>query len=153
MIRILDACCGSRMCWFDKDNTETLFMDIRKETMTLCDGRTLTVRPDVIGDFRDMPFGDESFSLVLFDPPHLKSLGKSSWLAKKYGRLFPTWEDDIKQGFDECMRVLKPSGVLVFKWNERQISVNRIIEIVGREPLFGNRTGKKDYTIWMCFIK
>ena len=68
MKRILDACCGSRMCWFDKDNTEALFMDIRQETTTLCDGRTLTVCPDVVGDFRNMPFDNESVNLVLFDP-------------------------------------------------------------------------------------
>lgn len=153
MKQILDACCGSRMCWFDKDNPEALFMDIRQETTTLCDGRILEVNPDVIGDFRNMPFGDESFSLVLFDPPHLKSLGKSSWMAKKYGRLFPTWEDDIKQGFDECMRVLKPDGVLVFKWNEQQISTTKIIEVVKQEPLFGHTSGKGNHTIWMCFIK
>lgn len=153
MKRILDACCGSRMCWFDKDNTEALFMDIRKETTTLCDGRTLTVSPDVIGDFRNMPFDNESFCLVLFDPPHLKNLGKSSWMAKKYGRLFPSWEDDIKQGFDECMRVLKPNGTLIFKWNEQQIPTDKIIEIVGMKPLFGHTSGKGNHTIWMCFIK
>lgn len=27
MKKILDACCGSRMCWFDKDNPDTVFMD------------------------------------------------------------------------------------------------------------------------------
>ena len=26
---ILDACCGSRMFWFDKENPLTLFADIR----------------------------------------------------------------------------------------------------------------------------
>lgn len=153
MKRILDACCGSRMCWFDKKNPEALFMDIRQETTTLCDGRTLEINPDVVGDFRNMPFDNESFHIVLFDPPHLKNLGKSSWMSKKYGRLLPSWEDDIKQGFDECMRVLKPNGTLIFKWNEQQIPIRKIIEIVGKSPLFGNRTGKKDKTIWMCFIK
>lgn len=153
MKRILDACCGSRMCWFDKDNPEALFMDIRQETTTLCDGRTLEINPDVVGDFRNMPFESESFYLVLFDPPHLKNIGQTSWLAKKYGRLFPTWEDDIKQGFAECMRVLKPNGVLIFKWNEQQIPTDRIIEIIRRKPLFGHTSGKGQHTIWMCFIK
>lgn len=153
MKRILDACCGSRMCWFDKDNPEALFMDIRQETTTLCDGRTLEINPDVVGDFRNMPFDNESFHIVLFDPPHLKNLGKSSWMAKKYGRLFPTWEDDIKQGFDECMRVLKPNGTLIFKWNEQQIPTDKIIEVVGKKPLFGHTSGKGNHTIWMCFIK
>lgn len=82
MKKILDACCGSRMCWFDKDNPDTVFMDCRSEEHTLCDGRRLEIRPDVVGDFRKMPFPDNSFYLVLFDPPHLNNLGESSWLAK-----------------------------------------------------------------------
>lgn len=87
MSKILDACCGSRMCWFDKNNPDTVFMDCRSEEYTLCDGRRLEIRPDVVGDFRKMSFPDNSFYLVLFDPPHLNNLGESSWLAKKYGRL------------------------------------------------------------------
>ena len=124
MKKILDACCGSRMCWFDKDNPDTVFMDCRSEEHTLCDGRRLEIRPDVVGDFRKMPFPDNSFYLVLFDPPHLNNLGESSWLAKKYGRLLPSWEDDIRQGFEECMRVLKPNGTLIFKDYDGNISVS-----------------------------
>lgn len=153
MKKILDACCGSRMCWFDKDNPDTVFMDCRSEEHTLCDGRRLEIRPDVVGDFRKMPFPDNSFYLVLFDPPHLNNLGESSWLAKKYGRLLPSWEDDIRQGFEECMRVLKPNGTLIFKWNEQQIPTARIIEIIGQKPLFGHTSGKGGKTIWMCFLK
>ena len=52
---ILDACCGSRMFWFDKNNPMALFMDNRELDDTLCDGRSLQVKPDVVGDFRDMP--------------------------------------------------------------------------------------------------
>lgn len=152
MKRILDACCGGKMCWFDKNNPETVFMDIRKEKHTLCDGRTLDVSPDVVADFRQMPFEDGSFSLVLFDPPHLHHLGDSAWLAKKYGKLLPTWEDDIRRGFEECMRVLKPNGVLIFKWNEEQIPTSKIISVIGKQPLFGH-TGTNTKTIWMCFIK
>lgn len=83
-----------------------------------------------------MPFPDESFKLVVFDPPHLKTLGKTSWLAKKYGRLFPTWEDDIKHGFDECMRVLEPLGVLIFKWNEYEIATKRILQLIEKNTAF-----------------
>lgn len=150
---ILDACCGSRMCWFDKNNAMATFMDIREEEDTLCDGRTLQVKPDIVADFRNIPFADDSFYLVLFDPPHLKHLGQNSWLAKKYGRLLPSWEDDIKQGFNECMRVLRPYGTLVFKWNEQQITASKIIDIIGQKPLFGHYSGKGGKTIWMCFMK
>lgn len=63
------------------------------------------------------------------------------------------WEDDIRQGFEECMRVLKPNGTLIFKWNEQQIPTARIIEIIGQKPLFGHTSGKGGKTIWMCFLK
>lgn len=56
---ILDACCGSRMFWFDKQNK------------------------DVVGDFRNIPYKDNTFKLIVFDPPHLIKAGENSWLAKK----------------------------------------------------------------------
>ncbi|WP_028976454.1 class I SAM-dependent methyltransferase [Sporolactobacillus terrae] len=139
---ILDACCGSRMFWFDKHNPKAVYMDNRKLKDNLCDGRTLEVNPDVVADFRDMPFGDESFYLVVFDPPHLIHAGN--------GVLEDTWKEDIKKGFDECMRVLKPNGTLIFKWNEEQIRLPEIIKAIGEKPLFGNRRSK---THWMVFMK
>lgn len=152
--KILDACCGGRMMWFDKNHPDALYMDIRNERITLCDGRTYDVMPDIIGDFRNMPFDDQSFNLVVLDPPpHLVNLGKTSWLAQKYGSLLPTWQDDIKAAFDESMRVLKPNGVLIFKWNEEHIKVRDILNIIPYKPLFGHPTSKHGKTIWMCFMK
>lgn len=148
--RILDACCGSRMFWFDKHNSEVVYMDNRQLQDRLCDGRTLTVSPDVIADFRNMPFADNSFYMVVFDPPHLLKAGADSWLAKKYGRLGPEWQEDIKRGFDECMRVLKPNGTLIFKWNEDQIAITEILKAIDHKPLFGNRRSK---THWIVFMK
>ncbi len=66
---ILDACCGSRMFWFDKDNPLVEFMDIRDEEVYLSDGQLCIVHPNVIGDFTNMPFPDNSFKMVVFDPP------------------------------------------------------------------------------------
>jgi hypothetical protein len=153
--RILDACCGSRMFWFDKHNKDAIFQDIRDEEQVLCDGRKLYVKPDVVGDFRNMAFPDETFYLVVFDPPHLNHIGKSSWMAKKYGILSPSWQDDIRQGqgFRECMRVLKTNGTLIFKWNEDQIPVRKIIDVIGCVPLFGHTTRRNSTTVWMAFMK
>lgn len=131
---ILHACCGSRMFWFDKSNPNVLFCDIREESHVLCDNRELTISPDKIVDFRNMPFADNTFQMVVFDPPHLHKLGKETWMAKKYGTLFPTWEQDIKLGFDECMRVLKPMGTLIFKWNEAQVTLNQVLAIISTPP-------------------
>lgn len=151
--KILDACCGNRMMWFDKADPDTIYMDIRDAEFIACDGRRVRIHPDLIADLRDMPFDDCCFKLVVFDPPHFNRLGVNSYTAQKYGRLFPTWETDIKQGFDECMRVLEPFGILIFKWNESQIPVSRLLEIFGQEPLFGHRSGKASKTHWMCFMK
>lgn len=150
---ILDACCGSRMFWFDKKNPNVVFADIRNEEHILCDKRKLEVHPDIISDFTNMPFDDNSFKLVVFDPPHMKNLGQGSWMAKKYGVLSPTWETDIKKGFDECMRVLEPFGILIFKWSEAQITLNKILDIIEIRPLFGHTSGRSGKTIWLCFMK
>lgn len=152
-VKILDACCGSKMFWFDKDNPNALFMDNREESHVLCDGRELHIKPDIIGDFTNMPFRDEQFKLVVFDPPHLINLGNNSWMAKKYGKLLPTWETDLKAGFDECMRVLEPSGVLIFKWNENQIKLSEILDLIPYKPLFGHTSGRANQTIWVTFMK
>lgn len=151
--KILDACCGSRMFCFDKQNPNVLFQDIRSENHILCDGRTLEVSPDELIDFREMPHENETFQMVVFDPPHLRELGKESWMAKKYGTLLPTWEQDILLGFKECMRVLKPNGVLIFKWNEIQIKLNDVLKLIPYTPLFGHTSGKHGRTIWLAFMK
>lgn len=138
------------MFWFDKNNENVVFMDNRQESCTLQDGRKLEVNPDVIGDFTKMPFDDETFYLVVFDPPHLLRAGKSSWLVKKYGILKDNWQGEIQKGFIECMRVLKKNGTLVFKWSEQQVSVSDILKAINVKPLFGTRRGK---TIFLVFMK
>lgn len=150
-MNILDACCGSKMFWFDKENPLVTFMDIREEYEELDSGHVINIKPDVVGDFRDMPFADNTYDLVVFDPPHLLRAGDNSWLAKKYGKLDPeTWETDIYLGFVECMRVLKPTGTLIFKWNEDQIKLSEILSSINYKPLFGNRRAK---THWLVFTK
>lgn len=150
---ILDPCSGSRMFWFDKSNPNTVFGDIRREEHILCDGRVLQINPDIQMDFTAMPFENQSFHLVVFDPPHLKGAGKNGWQAKKYGSLNADWRELLKCGVDECFRVLKDHGVLIFKWNEQSFKVSEVISAIGREPLFGHRTMQNNKTIWMTFMK
>jgi len=154
--KILDACCGGRMFWFNKNNPDAIFTDIRYDTYTMKDNgkiRQLEVKPDVVADFRDLPFEENSFYLVVFDPPHLKSLGNNSWMAKKYGKLTADWRDDIREGFKECFRVLKPNGTLIFKWNEYDIPLKEVLNLAPQEPLFGHPSGKLQKTHWVCFMK
>nr|DAR77901.1 MAG TPA: MODIFICATION METHYLASE RSRI [Caudoviricetes sp.] len=153
---ILDACCGSRMFYFNKNNPHVLFADNRKLKTTFKDrgkDRHLEINPDVIHDFTDMPYPDKSFKCVIFDPPHLIKGGDNSWLIKKYGKLNKNWKTQLKKGFDECIRVLDDYGTLVFKWNETQITVGEIIEIIGCNPVIGHKSGKSAKTHWLLFVK
>ena len=167
---ILDACCGSKMFYFDKHDQRVLFQDIRNTKTTLCDGRPFEVSPDVVADFTNMPYEDESFSMVVFDPPHLlRNVGKCKWAdmygslnpkAKpagyqhiKYGALYADWRVMLSKGFAECFRVLKPGGFLIFKWNETDIKVSEILKLTPEKPIFGHISGKRSNTHWICFMK
>jgi hypothetical protein len=150
---VLDPASGSRMFYFDKEDPRVIFGDIRSESHVLCDGRALEVNPDEVMDFRAIPYSDETFSVVVFDPPHLIRVGEKSWSFKKYGGLLSTWPEDLAAGFRECFRVLTPSGVLIFKWNEIQIPVSQILALTPHKPLVGHRSGKRSNTHWITFLK
>lgn len=152
---VLDACCGSRMFWFDRDDTRALFLDKRRETHVVDtrDGRRqIVVDPDVLGTFTALPFPDESFSLVVFDPPHTFS-GEKGWMKKKYGTLQRDWKEDIRAGFAECFRVLAPQGTLIFKWNEHRVPLKTVLSLTPEKPLFGQRVGATAKTHWLVFMK
>lgn len=146
--QILDVCCGGRMWWYDKKDARAVYMDKRELDTTLCDGRVFRVAPDIIGDFRQLPFANSSFSMVLFDPPHLKTVGENSWTAQKYGILGDSWQQDLRQGFSECFRVLKPLGTLVFKWSEVQIKLSEILKLTPEKPVILHKKQKTHFVIF-----
>lgn len=156
---ILDACCGGRMFWFNKKHPNTLYVDIRKTSKGYISTHpNFQVNPDKIVDFRNMPFQDNSFKLIVFDPPHLKSLFKTSWMAKKYGVLDKdNWKGDLTKGFNECWRVLDDYGTLILKWSveteARSISIKELLKLFPEDPLFGHTSGLKSNTKWFCFMK
>lgn len=74
--KILDMTCGGRSIWFNKNHPNALYCDVRQEYhmsfWKSTDGKSerfLTVNPDVVCDFTNLPFEDETFYLVVFDPP------------------------------------------------------------------------------------
>ena len=150
---ILDVCCGSRMFWFDKENPEVLFTDIRDDVFTLCDGRTTVIHPDQVEDVTHLSFPDNRFKLVVLDPPHLVWVGENSWMEKKYGRLPKNWGQFLHDAVNECMRVLDDYGVLILKWNEKDLKVSTILKHIDHKPLFGHITRRNHATIWMTFMK
>ena len=156
---ILDATAGFRMMWFNKKHPHSLYVDNRVEC-----------NPDELQDFRHLPYPDESFNLVVFDPPHKimsDASAKGNVLLKNFGRLLPeTWSRDLEQGLSECYRVLTQLGVLIFKWHECDKTLIEIEQYFPCKPLFGQKTNttkgrnkgkggirKPANTYWLCFMK
>ena len=140
------------MFWVDKNDPRALFLDKRREVCTDPSGRQIVVDPDIIGDFTSLPFSDDVFSLVVFDPPHTFN-GPNSAMAKTYGRLEKGWREQITFGFAECFRVLRAGGTLVFKWNEHRVPVKTVLAMTTEKPLFGHRSGAAAKTHWPVFLK
>ena len=148
---ILDATAGFRMMWFNKHHPNCIYLDRRPE----CE-------PDIVGDFRDLKqFPDETFKLIVFDPPHSVHNIDGSHLQRDYGWLKPeTWQSDLQRGFKECWRVLKFYGILIFKWGETDKSFKEVISLFPIKPLFLqksagsiSRKSKPCSTFWFCFMK
>lgn len=154
--RVLDPCCGSRMMWLDRTHPDVVFGDRRSETITVTDRshgnasgtRTLRIEPDVLLDFRALPYPDGTFKLVAFDPPHLVKAGPRSWLAAKYGKLGDDWREDNcigcpKGGEGYWNHVRKVHPIVFQKRMERQESIGPGAYFF-RDRATGERFGLKD---------
>lgn len=145
------------MMWFDKANARTVFADNRRETFvqvrTDCGNKVKAVDPDVLCDFTNLPFPDNTFAQIVFDPPHVirdEALGN---MTKFYGHLKGDWKEMLRRGFAECFRVLRPEGTLIFKWTETQIPLQTILALTPEKPLYGHRVGARARTHWISFLK
>jgi SAM-dependent methyltransferase len=145
---ILDATCGKRGIWFNKQCKDCVYLDIRKE-----------VKPDILADDTALPFRDNIFNIIVFDPPHT-SMGPKSIMGKLYGRFtLARIKDTVARGATEFYRVLKNDGILLFKWNTHDISLGKVLSLMSIyfEPLFGQRvayrTKHSSKTYWVCLVK
>lgn len=93
--KILDVTCGSRTIWFDKHHAAAIYCDRRRESYeniwkstNAKSERSCVIDPDVLCDFTDLPFEDNSFSLVVFDPHGIDNIpmGKDSSSATEFLR-------------------------------------------------------------------
>jgi len=158
---VLDVCCGPRMMWFDKADDRALFHDRRDADIETApnaaykNGKVFSIRPDVRGTFASLQFPDNTFVHVVFDPPHFVETDPNSKMLMRvqYGQLADGWKDEIRQGFAECFRVLKPQGTLVFKWCEYDVPVAEVLALTQEKPLYGHRSGKQSRTHWLVFMK
>lgn len=66
--KILDVTCGARSIWFDKHHPAAVYCDKRREQYhhlwKNAGNCTLDINPDVMCDFTELPFPDNSFPLA-----------------------------------------------------------------------------------------
>lgn len=152
---ILDATAGLRSMWFNKEHPNTLYIDQRREC-----------RPDLVINHANLDQLNTYFKLIVYDPPHLVYVTDNSLMKKRYGSLNrETWQNDIKSTAGQLWRHLEPYGILIFKWNDNNISFKKILALFPTEPLFGQTTGgsrgkrnkksndPRSRTKWFCFMK
>lgn len=149
---VVDVCCGGKSFYFDKNDSRVLFCDKRSENLELHFNngkikRVINVNPDVVCDFTNLPFKNESFNLVIFDPPHMRHVGESSLMFRVYGKLPKEYKPFLQKGFNECFRILKRGGTLVFKWAETNYKLNDILELAEQKPLFAQRSSKTSFFV------
>jgi SAM-dependent methyltransferase len=109
---VLDVTANRRRMWKGLETRGVLFAD-----------RDPVVIPDVCCDFRRLPFASNSFSAVVFDPPHLPAAAgsekSSSQYKRDYGLDSAPRADSIESYFQpflqEALRVLKPDGLVFAK--------------------------------------
>lgn len=137
-MKILDATAGNRGIWFDKDYPDATFIDIRAK------GETSELKQDnQVVDCRSTPFADATFDLVIFDPPHM-AIGPKAEMAKRYGSFSTAYIRELcAQAFDEFWRVLRPDGLVAFKWNSHDTPLSRVLPVSGFDPLVGVRVAQR----------
>lgn len=145
-LKILDLSAGKRSVWFNRLQDDVVFVDIRE-----------AVCPTVVADTTQLPFQQEFFDLIVFDPPHVTH-GSGSKMAEYYGA-FPAdvIRDMIARSSAEAFRVSTTNALMAFKWNDHDVKLGRILALLeGWEPLFGHkvagRTKHRSSSYW-CLLK
>lgn len=138
---ILDVTAGFRRMWKGK-HQGVLFLDERR-----------VVKPDIVASNEQLPFRDNVFTKVVYDPPHhlegsycTRDIFPKEKFLKLYGEGWKRRIDFIKNvvGLNaEAYRVLKPKGQLFAKFCElASLKVTRdyFLSLLDNFVLLRNRT-------------
>lgn len=132
-MNILDVFCGNGSTWINKDlfaSSDVIKNDIRKGNH-IYKNSFLNINLYINSDFQvdvlnqrinkgDLP----SSEIVYADPPHV--INAKDIILYKYGTMTTYWNQQIDNLFFNLNIVTE--NILLFKWNDRSISIKRILE-------------------------
>ena len=169
---ILDATAGNRTMWQVKDISHIIYVDME---------RKLKNKPTLFADNTNLPFPNKTFDTIFYDPPHNWGGGDEpnpiypseikKWAEKHKPFAFTYYGWDkyktrvqlirhVYMAQKEFYRVLKDDGILLFKWNEMRIPLDRIlgafdrwVQIMDLRVNDITHTASQHQTFWVLFVK
>ena len=157
---ILDATAGNRHIHGENKHPDNVvFMD--KEP-------NLRIPPDVVATWDKIPYPDDYFHCVIFDPPHvfsLTSMYNQDPKARPNGsKKIPGWYGAFASKRDAVCQIIagqkefaRVAPRICFKWNEASLSIDRVLtcftewDIIFKEP--APSRGDKPSTWWVKMVR
>ena len=160
---ILDATAGNRAMWKNKNPPNVIFMD--KEI-------GLAIPPNVFAIWQNLPFRDDVFETILFDPPHDRfspssvHMNPQGWHNPRveggrkiggtfWGSLSSSWAGEFIRASKEFHRI---AIRLCFKWNDSRYPLERPLSFfeewipIQIKEHFSKRRRGKTNTYWVTMI-
>ena len=138
-MKILDATAGLKGIWYQKDHPFVTFMDHRyingskqKTSNNIKNRRVIRIKPDVVAEWKDTPFPDNYFDMVVFDPPHMIRNKKCDHIfVEKYGMLHLSNYKQVKYYFNKIIeRSFSPFFIILSYYMCIKSNFNLNISIV-----------------------
>lgn len=142
---ILDATAGNRTIWKIKQDQRILWVDVEPD---------LDIPPDILMNCVSTGFPNKHFHTIIFDPPHefgrkknttlyttpSREVHDSKWPQYKrkgspryYGNDKYKNEEElldfISRASIEFNRILQDDDILLLKWSERRIKIEKVISL------------------------
>jgi len=151
----IDVTAGYRMMWPCKTPPQTLFMDKNTEAAR---------PPDIFGCWEKMPFRDDSFETVFFDPPHKigRTTNRGFWATPAHKNYYgidishTKFRTGVYKGTREFLRVAKR---LCFKWNDIELNPDRVLTLFPKgwrevhRYVFNKGLKTKTLSYWITFVR
>lgn len=133
---ILDATAANHCIWETKFNDEIVYIDFEKR---------LQIKPTLFADNRYMPFSNEIFDTIFYDPPYAWNFQSIYWGYPNADEAKKFWKPELAK--PETMRKL--SHVQTYYGMERYKNKTDLISAIWKAQKEFQRVLKNDGVLWL----